>query len=84
MHEKIKKEEAEEYTKSINGIYRCVSALNSTGINELFLCVGKTLLNFEPKELPVEEPSKQNNKEFTLKKEEVENKDEKKKKKKCC
>ena len=29
--EQVKKEEAEKYAKSINGIYRCVSALNSKG-----------------------------------------------------
>ena len=33
-----------EYSKSINGTYRCVSALTSDGIVELFECIGKTLL----------------------------------------
>ena len=83
-HEQIKKEDAEEYAKSINGQYRCVSALDSTGINELFLCIGKTLLNTEEVESPLEEEtSKKNNNEFTLKKEEEE-KPKKNKKAKCC
>ena len=82
--EKVKKEEAEEYTKSINVIYRCVSALNSTGINELFLCVGKSLLNAEEREVPLEKENStnNNNKEFTLKKEEEKPKENQKKK--CC
>ena len=33
-----------EYTKSVNGTYRCVSALSANGIKELFECVGETLL----------------------------------------
>ena len=44
VDEKISKPEVEEYAKSINGTYRCVSALSGNGINELFECVGKTLL----------------------------------------
>ena len=85
-HEKVKKEDAEEFTKSINGIYRCVSALESTGINELFLCIGKTLLNEEEREKSLEkDPStatNNNNNQFSLKKEEEKPKDIKKKK--CC
>ena len=48
--QQVKKEEAENYTKSINGIYRCVSALNSYGIKELFEYIGKTLMNRNRKE----------------------------------
>ena len=44
VDEKISKKEVEEYTKSVNGTYRCVSALSGNGIIELFECVGKTLL----------------------------------------
>ena len=49
--QQVKKEEAEKYAKSINGIYRCVSALNSYGIKELFENVGKTLMNLN-REVP--------------------------------
>ena len=44
IDEKISKQEVEEYAKSVNGTYRYVSALSGNGINELFECVGKTLL----------------------------------------
>ena len=64
-------------------MYRCVSALNSTGINELFLCIGKTLLNAEETESPLEEEtSTKNNNEFTLKEEEEKPKENRKAK--CC
>ena len=43
--QQVKKEEAENYSKSINGIFRCVSALNSYGVKELFEYIGKTLMN---------------------------------------
>ena len=42
--EEITKNEGKEYAKTINGTYRCVSALTSDGILELFECIGKTLL----------------------------------------
>ena len=44
LKESIKKDQVEEYAKSKNAIYRCVSALNSSGINELFEYVGKELI----------------------------------------
>ena len=83
----MEKNVAEEYARSINGVYRCVSALKSTGINELFECVGMSLLKNEGKESNPEEHSKKendnknnNNKEFTLKKENKKKKKNKKKK----
>ena len=42
--EQVTKNEGKEYAKSINGTFRCVSALTSHGILELFECIGKTLL----------------------------------------
>ena len=44
LKEEITKTEGMEYSKSINGTYRCVSALTSDGIVELFECIGKSLL----------------------------------------
>ncbi len=79
--EKIKKSEAEEYTKSIKGVYRCVSALNSTGINELFDLIGQDLLNNQGRESVIDEPTQPTNNEFTLKKIEQNNKENKRK---CC
>jgi GTPase SAR1 family protein len=81
MYEKevIKKNEAEQYAKSIQSIYRCVSAREGRGINELFDCVAKSLLNNDGKESKVEEPTKEKKEEFSL-----QNQSKKKKKKKCC
>ena len=42
-NEIVAKEEVKLYAQSINADYRCVSALDSTGINELFELVGKQL-----------------------------------------
>ena len=81
MYEKeiIKKNEAEQYAKSIQSIFRCVSAKEGRGINELFDCVAKSLLNCDEKESNVEEPSKEKKEEFSL-----QNQSKKKKKKKFC
>ena len=85
--EAVKKDVAEEYAKSIGGGYRCVSALKSTGINELFEYVALSLLKNEGRETIIEDSGKSENdknnnkKEFTLKKDE---KKGEKQKKKCC
>ena len=52
MNEEVPKEKAEEYAKSIKGLYRCVSALdtNSGGISELFETVGKELFENQGRE----------------------------------
>jgi len=79
LKEVIKKNEAEQYAKSIQSIYRCVSAKEGKGINELFDCVAKSLLNNDEKESNTEVPSKEKKEEFAL-----QNQSKKKKKKKCC
>ncbi len=79
-HEQVKKETASQYAKSINAKFRLVSALNSTGIVELFENIGRTFFNkgeIEPEEPIVE------NKEFSLSPDDKETKG-KKDKKKCC
>ena len=43
-NEIVQKEEAELYAQSIKAEFRCVSALDSTGISELFEHVGKQLV----------------------------------------
>lgn len=78
--EKVNKKDAEEYAKSINGSFRCVSALSSNGINELFQNVGELLFKKEGKEATSEESSKPPDKEFSLKKDNI----KAKKKKKFC
>ena len=81
MYEKevIKKNEAEQYAKSIQSIFRCVSAKERRGINELFDCVAKSLLNNDGKESNLKDPTKEKNEEFSL-----QNQSKKKKKKKFC
>jgi len=58
-----------------------VSALNSTGINELFDLIGKDLLNNQGRESVLDEPTQPKNNEFTLKKIDQNNKENKRK---CC
>ena len=81
MYEKeaIKKNDAEQYAKSIQSLYRCVSAREGNGINELFDCVAKSLLNNDGKESNLKDPTKEKNEEFSL-----QNQSKQKKKKKCC
>ena len=90
--EAVKKDVAEEYAKSIGGGYRCVSALKSTGINELFDLVGRSFLqndeevheqNEEKKEKNEKNEKEESKQEFTLKPEDKETK-KKNRKKKCC
>ena len=82
LNEKVPKKDAEEYAKSINATYRCVSALTNDGIKELFECIGKTLLVGKE---PLEEKKPEENKNIQLKKNKK-NEDPKggKNKKKCC
>jgi GTPase SAR1 family protein len=90
--EQIKKEDAEKYAKSINATYRCVSALEGKGIDELFDCVARSFFKREEKGEEEEEEDrdimankntkddKSKNGEFSLEK----SNNVKKKKKKCC
>ena len=84
--ESVKKDIAEQYANSINATYRCVSALSSSGIDELFECVGRKFFKKEedeakPKQTKVENDN--NNQEFKLEpaKKNTKNKNGKKK---CC
>ena len=80
--EKVPKAEAEQYAKSINANYRCVSALQSNGgINELFETLGKNLITNKFCESKKEEENKNN---IILSKEKVSKDDKQKKKGKCC
>ena len=79
--EKVTKQEAVEYTKSINATYRCVSALSSNGIVELFECVGETLLTNKREEAASNEEEKKEN--IVLDNKNVKKKGDKEKKK-CC
>ena len=74
----VKKEEAENYAKSINAMYRTVSALNSYGIQELFESIGKELMGCIRKESQISIESVQS---ISLKTEDFE---KTKKKKGCC
>ena len=82
-HEQVKKETANQYAKSIKAKFRLVSALDSSGINELFENVATSFCHKGENE--PEETNDQNvgNKEFSLSPDDKESK-EKKEKKKCC
>ena len=82
--EQVKKTEVEDYTKSINATYRCVSALTSDGIQELFECIGRTLLlGKNESQSKSEEEKNENNNNIKLTKNKKKNK-KGEKKKKCC
>jgi len=80
--EQVKKEEAQKYANSINASYRCVSALEGSGINELFDFVGRSFFIKKNNSNEVVEADK-NNKEFSLRPD-GNDKDNKNKKKSCC
>ena len=66
QYEQVKKDEAERYAKSINASYKCVSALNSTGIQDLFESVAKTFLKRENGVNEEEQSEELKDKEFKL------------------
>jgi len=77
----VQKNEAMEYAKSINAIYRCVSALETNGgINELFETLGNNLMLNKTND-PSEE---ENNKNTIILNSKSTNKNNNKKKKKFC
>ena len=82
-NEKITKDEAENYAKSINAKYRCVSALDesSSSITELFETIGKELFLNQGRETSFYEDNIKIGKEET---EEKNTEGEKKKKKRGC
>jgi small GTP-binding protein len=79
--EQVKKEEAQKYANSINAIYRCVSALEGSGINELFDFIGRAFFKKKDNFSKNAEADK-NNKEFSLDPNAKEK--DKKNKKSCC
>ena len=81
LNEQVKKEDAKKYANSINATYRCVSALEGSGINELFDFVGRSFFKRKDNFSKNDEADK-NNKEFSLESD-VKEKD-KKNKKSCC
>ena len=84
-HEQVKKDIAEKYAKSINAKYRCVSALKSSGINELFDCVGRSFFikdDNNEKGLNENESKEVYQKVFSIDPEKSSK--EKNSKKKCC
>ena len=78
-NELVKKEEAQNYAKSIKAEYMCVSALKPSGINELFECVGKKLCQ-KVKSEPTEDSLAISTSNIVVN----ENKKLKNKKKNCC
>ena len=85
-NEQVKKDITEKYAKSINAKYRIVSALEGSGIDELFDCVGRSFFIKDDEEekggKKVESKENDNQQFFSLSQEK--NKGEKNTKKKCC
>ncbi len=81
MHEQIKKDEVQNYAKTINATCKWVSALDATGIENLFESVAKSFFIKDNGENKTNEPEDSNKKEFKLK---SESKGKKKKKLKFC
>ena len=79
--EEVEENEGKEYAKEINAIFQKTSAKESTGIEDLFIKIGKKIL-----ESPGEESnmSKNENKEDKTKIKLDKNKVEEKQKKGCC
>ena len=78
------KNEAEQYAKSINALYRCVSALKTEGggINELFETLGRNLITKKFYKPPSDEDGEKKNIVLSKKKEKKDDKNPKKGK--CC
>ena len=76
----VKREEAEEYAKSINGNFRLVSALNCAGIKELFEEIGRTLIDNNKEEPKPEINQAENMTNIELKTDDI----KLPKKKRCC
>ena len=81
LNEQVKKEDAKKYANSINATFRCVSALEGSGINELFDFVGRSFFKRKDNFSENIEANK-NNKEFSLDPDAKEK--DKKNKKSCC
>ena len=73
----VKKEDAENYSKTINAMYRCVSAKSAYGVKELFESIGKELMGSIRKESQISIDTVQS---ISLKTEDL----QKPKKKGCC
>lgn len=84
-NEQIKKPVAEQFVKSIKGNLRIVSALENTGISELFSFIAENLMNkgTKKKDENKNDGGKNEKKEFSLNNSKKDNKEEKKDKK-CC
>ena len=80
IYEQVKKNEVQNYAKTINATCKWVSALDSTGIKDLFESVAKSFLIKDNGENKTNEPEDSNKKDFKLQPE----KGKKKKKFKFC
>ena len=78
--EQIKKPVAEQFVKSIKGNLRIVSALENTGISELFSFIAENLMNkgTKKKDENKNDGGKNEKKEFSLNNSKKDNKEEKK------
>ena len=88
--EAVNEEEARQYAKDINALYKLVSAENGDGINEIFKMIGERMLTQEFLEKIKNEKNNNNdnnstnNNKNTIKNISIEDNKGQKKKKKCC
>ena len=87
--EVVNEEEARQYAKDINALYKLVSAENGDGINEIFKMIGERMLTQEFLEKIKNEKNNNdnnstNNNKNTIKNISIEDNKGQKKKKKCC
>ena len=85
----VNEEEARQYAKDINALYKLVSAENGDGINEIFKMIGERMLTQEFLEKIKNEKNNNdnnstNNNKNTIKNISIEDNKGQKKKKKCC
>lgn len=83
-HEEVEESEGKELAKELNAIFQKTSAKESTGVDELFVKIGKKFINPQTKDtsnLTKEEKKEQGQK---LKREKIKNEKEGGKKKGCC
>ena len=88
--EAVNEEEARQYAKDINALYKLVSAENGDGINKIFKMIGERMLTQEFLEKIKNEKNNNdnnnstNNNKNTIKNISIEDNKGQKKKKKCC
>ena len=78
-HEEVEENEGKNLAKELGAIFQKTSAKEATGVEDLFIKIGKKFLNPSDSALPAKADSKDDKKKIKLETSKGE-----KKKKKCC